>query len=290
MGGTSSFPSSSSSWAGISNIPDYLKENAEEERQKLMLQILNDIAENRAANNLNPQTYENLFFDAFVDSSKIASSSNVNITTGQNGNIKLDTGVIDNNNNQYNITSEDSWEVAHTYNTSRIINRVNATAYNSESGFAVYVRVKFIYSDGSDYLSSQNTIGDAGLKTVSISNPNPSKTVETVNVEFRDSGGNLDYLESSELIGLLSSGSVTYTVKSLDTPPDTIQVYSDYQDNGQTLEYVISDGNGNSKTVSMSEIGDSIDVSFTGTNMTVDLNFYGDGTETPILDEYGVDF
>lgn len=57
--------------------------------RNMMLDQAVDIAELNYAQGLNADSSDNIFVDPFVDMSKIASSSNVNITTGQNGNINL---------------------------------------------------------------------------------------------------------------------------------------------------------------------------------------------------------
>ncbi|MFB6144677.1 MAG: hypothetical protein ABEJ98_05190 [Candidatus Nanohaloarchaea archaeon] len=57
------------------------------------LELLADIAENRYANSLAQENYDSVLFDVFVDSSKIASSSSLNVKTGQNGNMDLALGA-----------------------------------------------------------------------------------------------------------------------------------------------------------------------------------------------------
>lgn len=59
------------------------------------LELINDIAQNRFAQGLNASSFDQIFYDIFVDESKIAQASNINISTGQNGAITLTEPKID---------------------------------------------------------------------------------------------------------------------------------------------------------------------------------------------------
>ena len=311
------------SWNSVFNKPKLPEGITAEEYNELMLAVLNDIAENRAYNNLSAQTYENMFFDAFIDSSKIASSTGINITTGQNGKIELGYKIGSTVSRPSDNTVRDSLN-AHgvAINPNSDLNGVEVVISNkmtgaSEIGIAdtngdILAKVRDDFTSGDTVRLEQSLTSGTAYLMYAYDDNNTMSHGEYDNYSYPYTSNDLDIVGGSEsvlangdyasyvpvynfkdisaLTDYKSTGTLTSTVKSLDTPPDTIQVYSDYEANGQTIEYVISDGNGNSKTVSMNEIGDSIPVSFTGTNMTVERQLTSDGTDTAVIEEDGVDF
>lgn len=89
-----------------------------------------------------------------------------------------------------------------------------------------------------------------------------------------------------------TTGSATTTSKSLDFTPSKVRITDERSlDSGATIEYTVKDGNGNTKTITESDLGSEIAVDFTGSSITMDIDFSvnSEGDEAK-LKEYGVLF
>lgn len=284
-----------------------------------ILELINDIAENRTANNLNPETYDNLFFDTFVDDSKIDTNNNVTVTTGTNGNLVLapSEGTSFDCGSQSN-KSTDSDEVGVEFNPNKEIRGIKAKIRSNQSNFSkAYLRdsnknviqskdisgkstgdfVEFVttLSSGSTYYVTMDNDGSSWTHTRGKDlELEPESTTDVDGVGGYGSGFNPGYCDAyREVIALIeyvTSGTITSTNKTVDSTPTTVQIYQDAELNGQDITYTLKDGEGNTETITQTEIGETVSVSFTGTNMSVDVNFSGNGSKSPRLNEYGLDF
>jgi hypothetical protein len=143
-----------------------------------------------------------------------------------------------------------------------------------------------------DYENSTGDIyvdGDLIKEDAEFENNNASGYQELVLIGPYNQDAN-SYVDDVTIPDLVESGSISSTVKSVESVSETIQIYQDAELNGQDIQYVINDGDGNTETITQSEVGESISVNFTGTNMSIDVEFTGDGTNSAMLNEYGVDF
>lgn len=296
--------------------------NSEEKATRLA--VLSDIAELRAAQSMNVDDYNRLFVDAFVDNSRIASSNKVNITTGTNGRINLAKVLSGNTSTSstsslVNATTGSASSHPTSYDTLIVPNdsvgKIVVTGSSGNTGIqdAQIYDTNGAPTDSSQWTSVSSVVSTSGNGDVTFDNLNleAGKTYAisyTLNGDIEIWGSattstygeidaSTDYayiVDSVEFHELqqATSGSITSTSKTVDTAPDTIQVYQDANLNGQDIQYTVKDGNGNSETITQSEVGQSIDVSskFTGTSMTTEVNLSGDGSTTPVLNEYGVDY
>ncbi len=102
--------------------------------------------------------------------------------------------------------------------------------------------------------------------------------------------------------GYNSSGSITSTTHDAQDStgstftPSKVQIEQTLTDSlasGEDVTYDLTDGNGNTATITQSEVGTAVDVSgtfTTGSNIDITVNFSGDGSSTPELEDYGVGY
>lgn len=285
-----------------------------------------DIAELNYAQNLNADSRDNIFVDAFVDNSKISSTTNLAVDLGQNGFIELDTTSTG---------SSNQFSYSDSANSSDIDLRTDVTA--KTSGIVDYVKVahwqdstnditvQIIGEDGEVIAEVTNeSVNDYSLTTVSFSKSDYSRLIKpnetfTVNYQiagqdkglfyhttqkstdkalFSISNQRLGYGDTSSTIQgfsfseyeYYSTGSATSTVIDKGYTPSSVQVDADSVTGADTsVALRVYDGNGNSTTISESQFGDEISVSFSDSSFNADMELNtSDASKTPKLNDYGL--
>jgi len=300
------------STADIVDLPALVENLTLNEYRSWQNQIARNIAELDFAQGLAELGYPDGFFDGFFDQSKIASSSNIDLTTGQNGNLTLSL-------NSGSTTS--SGENTSSYATNPPLS-LELTA--SSKGFLETFRAYFsstdsrqwtisIISQDSETLASKTVTSDGNIPNISFSLSDyirPIEAGETVTVKLegneshRTSGTNSKdfgvFSTSGELgynninfteLSFASSGSVTSTDNNLGYQGQKLTLTAVYDLPTNTdLNFDLLDGSDNViTTVSESEIGNTISISTSDTVYAVRANLStSDGVNTPTLEKYEV--
>lgn len=101
------------------------------------------------------------------------------------------------------------------------------------------------------------------------------------------------YLDNigTEIINLSTSGSIVSTTKNLSYTPSAVQVQqkADIPSSGD-IEFIAKDSSGNTKRITQSDLGSDVPLSFADGNVSIKIEETGDGTDTPTLKEYGVEW
>lgn len=287
---------------------------------ELMLQILNDIAENKYANSLNADSFDELFVDPFVDQSLIASSNNINITTGKNGEIKLKTGigstssvtqddtvsfVTDTNagmkfkaNNDLDGIKATTGPNTENYNNVQIIDS-NSNVLAEKTGLNGTTNQTFeftglnLQSGNTYYVIADNEGNDWSYDEYLSGTSENSATSTDIDITGNNGsrGGSTDVFVFGSITaikGHVQSGTITSTTKNLGYTPSAFIVQEDSTiTSGEDVQFTFSDNSGNSKTISQSQIGEEVSVNFGDGDITSTVELSGDGSSTPTVEEYG---
>lgn len=305
--GNTTYQYKNGSWEEISLDGDIFKERD--------LELIADIAEARYGASVGQENYDDVFYDVFVDQSKISSSNNAGITTGTNGQIDLtaagngvtrpsDDNTL-NNNSDYGIRinpNEDLTQLdirisgnASGFSTMYVEDESGTQSIDVTSKSAGdTVSVTGSWSSGTKYAIYFNESMTHGYYG-SPSWPYNGDKVDIVigHQNGGDYSGRAYNFDKVTGYSRSSSGSITSTQKSLGFTPSNLIIQQDADiPADEDITYDINDNSGNTVTVTQSEVGSEIDASsLADGDITVDVNLSSsDGNDQPTLYEYGVMF
>lgn len=279
-------------------------------------EFMNDAAATQERHDLelsiNSWNYDDGFIDIFWDKSKISSSSNVNITTGSNGNVKLPTKASsDLNSNGY--TNSNSYDRGVTINPNEAISNIEYTVATGCSGLS-----RALVVDNSGNILGSKTGVSAG-DTVTFTGLNLSSGSD-YHLVVDDQGNSWTYAGASQSFPVTNSafditqsvydakrtgnfgtstsnayaitgvtrpgstsGSVTHTRKDLGFTPSKLVANPEYDSSstGESVEMVVSDNSGNSVTLTESDFETEFSVNFSDGNIQIEPQLAGNGTSSP---------
>jgi len=246
-------------------------------------EFMNDAAATQERHDLelsiNSWNYDDGFIDIFWDQSKVSSSTGVDIVSGAESIVRLETSVTGSRTVSGQSNADNEW--LDVYSKTNALEEMVEITITSNGTNTTYSDVRVLVNGEVVLTKDEVEIAYNGSHTFNLG---IKATGQNVTVQERHHQGQyVDFDLDINSLSLPVSGSITHIRKDLDFTPSKFVANPDYDSSGtgESVELEISDNSGNSVVLSESDFGSEFSVNFDDGNIQVSAQLTGDGSSSP---------